>query len=160
MTSPANLEVVRSETNVGLDTIVVLAGDGCLVHHTLLCHTTVLGQGTAGLVSTVATFTGGIIGNIGLQNFTIVLGNFSFHVGQTRIGKFEGVCVANLVEFVVRRKGSFDNFHEFFANVRLNIVTPWWVPPGDFPGSSPFLLLGWHSSTLIKLQVKPVSGLP
>ena len=29
VTSPANLEVVRSETDVGLDTIVVLAGDGC-----------------------------------------------------------------------------------------------------------------------------------
>ena len=118
MTSPADLEVVRSETDVGLDTIVVLAGDGSLVHHTLHGHATVLGQGTAGLVSTVATFTDGIIGNIQLQNFTIVLGNFCFHVGQTRIGKFEGVCVANLVEFVVGRKGSFDNFDEFCADMQ------------------------------------------
>ena len=57
MTSPANLEVVCSEAGVGLDTVVVLAGDGCLVHHTLHGHTTVLGQGTGGLVSAVATFT-------------------------------------------------------------------------------------------------------
>ena len=72
MTSPANLEVVRSETNVGLDTIVVLAGDGSLVHHTLHGHATVLGQGTAGLVSAVTTFTDGDIDNILLQYFTIV----------------------------------------------------------------------------------------
>ena len=72
MTSPADLEVVRSETDVGLDTIVVLAGDGSLVHHTLHGHATVLGQGTAGLVSAVATFTDVNIGNIRLQYFAVV----------------------------------------------------------------------------------------
>ena len=71
MASSADLEVVCSETGVGLDTIVVFTGDGCLVHHTLHGHTTVLGQGTAGLVSAVATFTDGSI-NIRLQYFAIV----------------------------------------------------------------------------------------
>ena len=73
MTSPADLEVVRSETDVGLDTIVVLAGDGSLVHHTLHGHATVLGQGTAGLVSAVATFTDVNIGNIRLQYFASMI---------------------------------------------------------------------------------------
>ena len=72
MTSPSDLEVVRSETDVGLDTIVVLAGDGSLVHHTLHGHATVLGQGTAGLVSAVTTFTDSNVNTIRLQYFTIV----------------------------------------------------------------------------------------
>ena len=37
---------------------------------------------------------------------------------------------------MVWRKGSFDDFDEFFADVCLHIVAPRWVPPGDFPGSS------------------------
>ena len=57
MTSPSDLEVVRSETDVGLDTIG---------------HATVLGQGTAGLVSAVTTFTDSNVNTIRLQHFTIV----------------------------------------------------------------------------------------
>ena len=88
MTSPADLEVVRSETDVGLDTIVVLAGDGSLVHHTLHGHATVLGQGTAGLVLTVPTFTDSNIDNIGLQYFLFCYCVLRL-LGKHKIGKLD-----------------------------------------------------------------------
>ena len=72
MTSPAALEVISSEAGVGLDVVVVLASDGGLVHHTLLSQAAVLGQGTAGLVSTVATLADNFISVIWLQYLTML----------------------------------------------------------------------------------------
>ena len=80
MTSPAALEVVFSEASVGLDVVVVLASDGSLVHHTLLSQAAVLGQGTGGLVSTIATLANNFISVVWLQYLTIVLRDFSLHV--------------------------------------------------------------------------------
>ena len=104
VTSPPDFELIPCESSVGLSVSVVLACDGCLVHHTLLSQATVLGQGTLGLVSTVATFTDNIISIAGFEDSAIVLGNFSFHVGQTRIGKLDCVRITNFMELVVGGK--------------------------------------------------------